>query len=87
MKYSISWATAGTSFWENVVYEGRPALRSGQTATTRSRRVEYVDRGGRMVATVHEYVKADGSLAASGKPDPKKLRIGNTIYMVKTRAF
>ena len=36
--------------------------------------------GDQKVAVVHRYRQADGSLAASGKPDPKMIRIGCTIF-------
>jgi hypothetical protein len=36
--------------------------------------------GDQKVAVVHRYRRADGSLAASGKLDPKMLRVGCTIF-------
>ena len=36
--------------------------------------------GDQKVAVVHRYRLADGSLAASGKLDPKMIRIGCTIF-------
>jgi hypothetical protein len=36
--------------------------------------------GDQKVAVVHRYRRADGSLAASGKLDPKMIRIGCTIF-------
>jgi hypothetical protein len=36
--------------------------------------------GEHKVAVIHRYRRADGSLAASGLPDPKMIRIGDTIY-------
>jgi hypothetical protein len=36
--------------------------------------------GDQKVAVVHRYRRADGSLAASGKLDPKMIRIGDTIF-------
>jgi len=36
--------------------------------------------GDRKVAVVHRYRRDDGSLAASGLPDPKFLRIGDVFY-------
>ncbi|WP_038039849.1 hypothetical protein [Thermorudis peleae] len=32
------------------------------------------------VAVIHRYRRADGSLAGSGLPDPKMIRIGDIIY-------
>jgi len=42
--------------------------------------VEYRDISGSVVALVHQYKRTDGKIGASGKPDPKKLRIGDTVY-------
>lgn len=56
----------------------RPVLR--MPAGTQSQIVAYVDSNGSHVAEAHRYLKLDGTLAASGKPDPKALRRGNTVY-------
>jgi hypothetical protein len=69
---------------EQVVYDARPRRSSGQGTGTRSQRVIYTDQNGRQVATVHQYLKPDGSLGGSGRPDPKRVRIGNTLYLVST---
>ncbi|MCX2728169.1 hypothetical protein OO015_11775 [Thermomicrobium sp. 4228-Ro] len=36
--------------------------------------------GDRKVAVIHRYRRSDGSLAASGLPDPKFLRIDDVVY-------
>lgn len=69
-------------FSEEVVYEGRPRKEANQPTGTRSERVNYVDHNGRYVATVHQYRKPDGTLGASGLPDPKRVRIGNVVYIL-----
>lgn len=38
--------------------------------------------GDHKVAVVHRYRCADGTLSASGQPDPKMVRIGDTVYRV-----
>jgi hypothetical protein len=38
---------------------------------TWSQMVSYHDKKGKKVAVVHQYLKPDGHLGASGKPDPK----------------
>lgn len=50
--------------------------RSGQPPCTRSQVVFYFDQSGARVAVVHQYLRPDGTLGASGKPDPKWLRVG-----------
>jgi hypothetical protein len=48
---------------------------------TRSQIVHYYDVQLReKVAIVHQYVRPDGSLGASGRPDPKRIKDGDTIY-------
>jgi len=49
---------------------------------THSQMVDYVDDNGVEVARVHQYRRPDNSLGGSGRPDPKKLRIGNIIFTI-----
>ena len=42
--------------------------------------VEYLDDQGQWIAQAYQYVKPDGSLGASGKPDPKRIRQGGKIW-------
>lgn len=58
-----------------VVIESRAPreLPPGEPEGTRSERVEYRTPNGRTVAVIHRYLRPDGSLGASGKPDPKAL--------------
>lgn len=50
---------------------------------TRSQVIRYYDSNGQWVVTIHQYLRPDGTLGATGKPDPKRLRIGHTIYIAK----
>jgi hypothetical protein len=43
-----------------------------------SQTVEHRDRYGRRVALVHQYRMRDGTLGASGKPDPKVVVLNDT---------
>lgn len=48
---------------------------------TRSQMVSY--RNGAMeVARVHQYLRTDGTLGASGLPDPKKLYENGVLYLL-----
>lgn len=49
---------------------------------SRSQAVGYYDPDGQPVAVVHQYLLPDGSLGASGRPDPKMLRVGNIVYKI-----
>ena len=49
---------------------------------TRSQMVAYVDASGQRVALVHQYLRPDGTLGGSGRPDPKLLIEGGVTYFV-----
>lgn len=51
---------------------------------TRSQVIRYFDLAGQWVVEIHQYLRPDGSLGASGKPDPKRLRIAGTIFIPKS---
>jgi hypothetical protein len=66
-----------------VESEGMPNPRNRQPAGTRSQRVSFYRNTGRgleKVATCHQYVLPDGSLGASGKPDPKMVFHDGTVF-------
>ncbi len=67
-----------------VLDERHPSpRRSGQPKGTRSQLLGYYDRQtGVLLATAHQYRRRDGTLGASGRPDPKRVREGDVIYMV-----
>lgn len=72
-----------------LVSEGQPNPRMQQLAGTRSQVVEYVDsQGGRLVvvALVHQYVRPDGSLGGSGRPDPKRVLHDGILYLPVKRS-
>lgn len=47
---------------------------------TRSQILVYLDGSQRMVAVVHQYLKPDGTLGASGRRDPKALLHEGALY-------
>jgi len=51
-----------------------------ETVEILSQMVSYRDSFANEVARVHQYVRPDGSIAASGKPDPKRLFDGGILY-------
>jgi hypothetical protein len=51
-------------------------------AGTQSAIYDVHDHNGNKVATVHAYILPDGSLGASGKYDPKAIRVGGRWYYV-----
>lgn len=76
------WQRAAAGEFQQVVLESRhPSLTAAnEPFCTYSQMVSYRDEEGKEVARVHQYVRPDGSVGASGKPDPKRLRIGNILY-------
>lgn len=56
----------------------RPALPAG----TRSQIIAYDNEAGTMLALVHQYLLSNGSLGASGLPDPKRLLFNGLLYIV-----
>lgn len=53
---------------------------------TRSLLLAYFDNDGNEVARVHQYLRTDGTLGASGRPDPKRLFDNGVLYrLVKLR--
>jgi hypothetical protein len=47
--------------------------------------IRYVNDSDELIVEIHQYLRPDGTLGASGKPDPKRLRIGNILYAVRAR--
>jgi hypothetical protein len=50
---------------------------------THSEVLEYRDKSSQQIAVVHQYVRPDGTIGGSGKPDPKMVRVGDIIYILK----
>lgn len=68
--------------WEN--HPSRP--KANEPHCTRSQMVAYFDDGGIEIARAHQYLRTDGRLGASGKPDPKRIVIdGVTFRLIKGR--
>ena len=51
-----------------------------ETVQITSVMLSYRDENGDEMARVHQYQRPDGSLAASGKPDPKRLVQDGVLY-------
>lgn len=63
----------------------RRCERLGMPLGTLSQLVEYYD-GDVSIALAHRYLKPDGTLGASGKPDPKRLTVGDEVWVVPDKA-
>lgn len=53
---------------------------ANQAAGTLSQMIAYRDKSGAMLATAHRYLKPDGTLGGSGRPDPKSLMVGSILH-------
>jgi hypothetical protein len=64
-----------------VIADGHPSPHSsGEPFCTRSQRLLYRDEHGNQVAQAHQYLREDGTLGASGVPDPKLILHEGTVY-------
>lgn len=69
-------------FQATVVRQNRPRRENRQPPGTRSQTVEYRDADGHLIARVHQYRLRDGSLGASGRPDPLALFHEGIMYIL-----
>jgi hypothetical protein len=44
--------------------------------------VSYYDSAGNEIARVHQYLRRDGKIGLSGKPDPKRLFENGVLYRI-----
>lgn len=58
-------------------------ITSKQQFCTHSQLVSIQDNSGEEVVRAHQYKKPDGTLGASGMPDPVRLFIGGVIYKLE----
>lgn len=58
-----------------------PALiAANEPVCTRSQMLSYRDAQGHEVARVHQYLRPNGDIGASGRPDPKRLFKDGELY-------
>jgi len=76
------WERVQSGEFKAVLLEDRiPAhIEADVPRGTRSQMISYRDVNGDEVARVHQYLKPDGSIGASGKPDPKRLLFNGVLY-------
>ncbi len=66
---------------EVIIRDGHPsAPKANEPFCTRSQTIIYIDSDGGRIAVVHQYLRQDGTLGASGMPDPKKLWREGIVY-------
>lgn len=66
---------------EFVEADGHPSQsKANEPYWTRSQIIAYRDEDGTTLARVHRYLRTDGTIGASGKPDPKFIRYNGVAY-------
>jgi len=55
--------------------------KANMPAGTLSQMIAYLDGDGNEVVAAHRYLKTDGTLAASGRPDPKRILKDGLLYV------
>ena len=58
----------------------RDPSKMGEAPGLRHQYIRYLGPDGLPLVEVSQFVRPDGSLAASGRPDPKAIRVGNVIW-------
>ena len=81
------------NYWEKstkgeltkIVIEERvpKVLPPGEPANTLSQMVSYRDSEDTEIARAHQYLRPNGEIGASGKPDPKRLYEGGILYRLQ----
>jgi len=81
------WEKVRDGTWtSHVLASHRSTLLSHEAVEITSVMLSYRDRDGNEMARVHQFVRPDGSLAASGKPDPKRLIQDGVMYRLEKKA-
>lgn len=77
-----SWvASAPQGYTITVKKEFHPSRpKAREPFCTRSQMIAYIGRNGKVKALAHRYLRKDGKIGASGKPDPKYFYENGVIY-------
>ena len=63
-------------------HQPQPEVAAKEPVGTVSQMVSYRDVDNNEVVRVHQYLRPDGTLAASGRPDPKRLLENGVLYLL-----
>jgi hypothetical protein len=84
----------GGMYWEKtktgeltevLLEECVSTLLPNEPGPIRSQSVSYRDTDNQEIARVHQFLRPDGSLAASGRPDPKRLLENGILYRLEKK--
>jgi len=81
------WDKAKSGELTSVTLENRhPSLTAAhEPFCTQSQMISYSDTNNQEIARVHQYLRSDGTIGASGKPDPKRLFKDGTLYRLEKK--
>jgi hypothetical protein len=51
---------------------------------TQSQYITYINELGEKIAGVHQYLRPDGTIGLSGRPDPKEVYVDGVLYVIET---
>ena len=80
MVRKVMMGSRGVALCLLILTVGGCSPKANEPFCTRSQTITYRDRDGRRIAIVHQYLRQDGTLGASGAPDPKKLWQDGVVY-------
>jgi len=69
----------------HVLEETISTLLTHEPGPIRSQMVSYRDVNNQEIARVHQFLRPDDSIAASGMPDPKRLLEGGVLYRLEKK--
>lgn len=69
-----------------VIEDRHPSLmKANEPYCTKSQMVSYRDKDNNEVVRVHQYLRPDKTIGASGRPDPKRLLKDGVLYKLPKR--
>ena len=68
---------------EIVIHSGLPTPVKGLPAGSQTQMISYREKSGLEIARAYRFLLPDGSIGASGKPDPKRLLKNGTLYRLR----
>jgi hypothetical protein len=77
------WQQAQTGKLQQLMYKDQhpSAPKAPVPICTRSQLIKYLNAAGVEIAMVHQYLQPDGTLGATGRPDPKRLFEDGVLYV------
>lgn len=68
---------------EVVTHSGEPSPEIGLPIGTKSQMISYLDASGFELARAHRFLLPDGTIGASGKPDPKRMFKDGKLFRIQ----